>query len=112
MKRLIDFYDLCDKDGQMLRVPVQCLRIGDAAIVGLPGEPFTALGLEIKKQSPARQTFVVGYANDWRPAYVPPADQTQRGGYGERPCEGRYLVAEAAKMMVDSALKSLRDMWK
>ena len=112
VQRLIEFYELWDKEGQVAELPVQCLRIGDVAIVGLPGEPFTALGLEIKKGSPAKQTFVVGYANDWRAAYVVPADQAHRGAYGERPCEARYLVDSAAKMMVDSALNSLRDMWK
>jgi hypothetical protein len=112
MNRLIKFYKLWDKDGKTLDVPVQCLRIGDVAIVGLPGEPFTALSLEIKQNSPAKQTFVVGYANSWKPAYIPPADQTQRGGYGERPCEARYLIDKTAKTMVDSALNSLRDMWK
>jgi hypothetical protein len=109
---LIEFYELWDKEEKVADVPVQCLRIGDVAIVGLPGEPFTALGLDIKRGSPAKQTFVVGYANDWRAAYVVPADQAHRGAYGERPCEARYLVDTAAKMMVDSALNSLRDMWK
>jgi len=112
MQRLIEFYEVWDKEGKVAELPVQCLRIGDMAIVGLPGEPFTALGLEIKGKSPAKQTFVVGYANDWRAAYVVPADQAHRGAYGERPCEARYLVDTAAKMMVDSALESLRDMWK
>jgi len=112
MDRLTEFYEVWDKEGRTLRLPVQCFRIGDVAVVGLPGEPFTALGLEIKRRSPAKQTFVVGYTNDWRAAYVPPADQAHRGGYGERPCEARYLVAEAAEMIVNSAVKSLDEMWK
>jgi neutral ceramidase len=112
VRRLIEFYELWDKEDQVADLPVQCLRIGDVAIVGLPGEPFTALGLDIKRRSPAKQTFVVGYANDWRAAYVAPADQVNRGTYGERPCEARYLVDTAAELMVESALDLLREMWK
>jgi len=112
LQLLLKCHDRWENDGQVMEVPVQCFRIGDVAVVGLPGEPFTALGLEIRKGSPAKQTFVLGYANDWRPAYIPPADQASRGAYGERACESRYLAAEAAKRIVDSALASLRDLWR
>lgn len=115
-KRLVQSLTKChdrwDLDHQVMDVPVQCFRIGEAAIVGLPGEPFTALGLEIRKGSPAKETFVVGYANDWRPGYIPPADQATRGAYGERACETRRLAAGAAKHIVDSAIANLREMWR
>jgi len=103
-------YDAWDKDGTSASVPVQCLRVGDVAFVGLPAEVFTALGLEIKRYSPAKQTFVVSCANE-KFGYVPPTDQAGRGAYGELPTQARLLVAEAGRMMVDSALKSLRDLW-
>ncbi len=41
-------------------VEVMAIRVGDAAIVGLPGEAFCQLGLEIKRRSPARHTLVAG----------------------------------------------------
>ena len=43
---------------------VMTIRIGDAAIVGLPGEVFCQLGMEIKRRSPARHTLVGGLCND------------------------------------------------
>ena len=52
-------YDTWDKDGASASAPVQCLRVGDVAFVGLPAEVFTVLGLEVKRYSPAKQTFVV-----------------------------------------------------
>lgn len=112
VQSLTKCYDRWEHDNQVMDVPVQCFRIGEAAIVGLPGEPFTALGLEIRKGSPAKETFVVGYANDWRPGYIPPADQATRGAYGERACETRRLVAEAAGQIVDAAIANLRQMWR
>ena len=103
-------YDAWDKDGTSASVPVQCLRVGDAAFVGLPAEVFTALGLEIKRYSPAGQTFVVSCANE-KFGYVPPTDQAGRGAYGELPTQARVLAAEAGRMMVDSALDSLHRLW-
>ncbi|HHW09022.1 MAG TPA: hypothetical protein GXX29_03485 [Firmicutes bacterium] len=46
-----------------LAAPVQVLRIGDSAWVGLPGEIFVEIGLTIKKDSPLADTFVIGLAN-------------------------------------------------
>ena len=103
-------YDTWDKDGKTASVPVQCLRVGDAAFVALPAEVFAALGLEIKRYSPAKKTFVATCANE-KFGYVPPADQAHRGAYGEKPAQARQLVAEAGRMMVDSAVKSLHQMW-
>jgi hypothetical protein len=104
-------YEAWDKDGKSGSVPVQCLRVGDVAFVGLPAEVFTAIGLEIKRYSPAKQTFVVSCANE-KFGYIPPADQADRGAYGELPTQARYLVAEAGPIMVESALKSLQSLWR
>lgn len=49
---------------EQLTTEVQVLRIGDAALVALPGEIFVEIGLDIKRLSPARLTAVVGLAND------------------------------------------------
>jgi neutral ceramidase len=51
---------------------VQVLEIGPLALVGLPGEPFTQLVLEIKQQSKRPWTAVVSYAND-ETGYFPDA---------------------------------------
>jgi len=51
---------------------VQLLQIGDLALVGLPGEPFTRTVLEIKEQSTYPYTAVLSYANDEQ-GYFPDA---------------------------------------
>jgi hypothetical protein len=44
---------------------VQYLKLGEgAAIITAPGELATEIGFEMAALSPARETFVVGYAND------------------------------------------------
>ncbi|MCW8130441.1 MAG: neutral/alkaline non-lysosomal ceramidase N-terminal domain-containing protein [Planctomycetota bacterium] len=46
-----------------LSCEVQAIRVGDAAILGLPGEIYTLIGQEIRKRSPFKHTWVVGFAN-------------------------------------------------
>jgi hypothetical protein len=58
---------------------VQVLEIGDLALVGLPGEPFTRAVLEIKQKSPHR-TAVVSYANDYQ-GYFPDSTSIALGSY-------------------------------
>jgi hypothetical protein len=59
--------------------PVQALRIGRVGIVGLPGEPFTELGLLVKERSPAAFTICCGYTND-NIGYFPTAEEHAHGG--------------------------------
>ena len=63
-----------------LPAEVQALRLGDVAIVGLPGEIFVELGLAIKAASPAPHTAVVGLANGYL-GYVPDEPAYEQGGY-------------------------------
>jgi neutral ceramidase len=61
-------------------VELQVLRIGDAVLVGIPGEPFVEIGLAIKAASPALLTLVCGYTNGNR-FYIPTAAAFEQGGY-------------------------------
>jgi hypothetical protein len=56
--------DNAARNGRPYEVDVQVFALGsDIAWVALPGEPFAAMGLNIKAASPFRQTNVVGLAN-------------------------------------------------
>lgn len=59
---------------------VQALRLGDAAIVGLPGEFFVEYGLEIKRRAP-RKTFPISYANGELQGYIVTPEAAAGGGY-------------------------------
>lgn len=65
------------------RIPVQAMRIGDACLVAVPGEPLTAVGLALKADARVRgfaHPVVVGLANDHL-GYVADAVEYDRGGY-------------------------------
>ncbi len=89
---------------------VQVLRIGDLAWVALPGEFFVEFGLEIKKRSPARVTFVVGLANG-SVGYVPTEEAFAQGGYEPTPWRFSRLAPEAGRMCVESAVRQLRNLF-
>ena len=100
-----------DMDGQTAQVPVQALRLGDLAFVGLPGEVFVKWGLEIKHWSPARHTFVAELANGWF-GYIPTTDQAQRGAYGAKPILSRRLVADGGRRIADTVQVMLSRLWQ
>ena len=56
------------------------VKIGDLALVGLPGEPFTRSVLEIKQGSPYVNTAVLSYANDYQ-GYFPDRVSIAMGSY-------------------------------
>lgn len=62
---------------------IAALRLGDAALVFLPGEPFVEIGLAIEKASPFSFTAVCGYSNDYI-GYIPTDRAYDSGGYETR----------------------------
>jgi hypothetical protein len=62
-----------------LEVEVVGLRVGDFVLVTFPGELTVEIGLNIKKKSPHRHTFVSGYTNGYI-YYTPTARQLQNVG--------------------------------
>ena len=89
---------------------VQAIRIDrQTALVSLPCEPFSGIGLAIKRQSPFVTTFVVGCANGMI-GYVPMREAFDRGGYETTLSMGTKLDPAAAEMLIDTALRLLRSL--
>ncbi len=62
-----------------LEVEVAGLRVGEFVLVTFPGELTVEIGLNIKKASPHKTTFVAGYTNGYI-YYTPTAKQLQNVG--------------------------------
>lgn len=62
-----------------LEVEIAGLRVGDFVLVTFPGELTVEIGLNIKKTSPHKTTFVAGYTNGYI-YYTPTAKQLQNSG--------------------------------
>lgn len=102
------------RTGQPLRVPlhavVHALRLGQAAWVFFPSEPFVEISLRVKKLSPFTPTTVVGYTGDMI-GYLPTRQAFHEGGYelgpGIRARAGRgvdsLLITAADALLTDLA---------
>lgn len=62
-----------------LEVEMAGVRVGDFVLVTFPGELTVEIGLNVKKNSPHRNTFVAGYTNGYI-FYSPTAKQLQNVG--------------------------------
>jgi neutral ceramidase len=89
------------------RAEVQVLRLGDVAVVGLPGEFFVEFGLELKRRSPARMTVVAGLANGSL-GYVPVPEAFAAGGYEPTPWRYSKLSPEAGAICLAAAQTQLQ----
>ena len=62
-------------------VELRALRIGDLAIVSMPGEPFSKIGHSIKEASPFAFTMFAGYSSGVGRGYMPTTEEYDLGGY-------------------------------
>ena len=84
--RVRRFGDLLKKwtqppDPTPVQLEVQILRIGEVAIVAMPGEQFAEIGMAIKKASPFKYTMYAGYSSGEGGDYMPTDVEYAFGGY-------------------------------
>ncbi|MGB9594747.1 MAG: neutral/alkaline non-lysosomal ceramidase N-terminal domain-containing protein [Candidatus Poribacteria bacterium] len=84
-------------------VEIQVLRIGDAMIIGIPGEVFVGLGLQIKRESPAPYTFISETTNGWI-GYIPTVGTYAEGGYEVHPGPWSMTNEEGGQMIAQTAI--------
>jgi len=100
---------LKDQQGQTRPMWIQAIQIGDIYLVGVPAEFFTTHGIEIKRRSPFRNTFVCGLTNDYV-GYLPDRPGFEAGGY--QTWTGLHSFSEigTGEMVVEECLKLLNEM--
>jgi hypothetical protein len=81
------------------------LRIGDALVVGLPGEVFVEYQIEIRRRLAPRPVFVASMAND-DVDYICTPRAFQEGGYEPRVS---YFAPEAGDLLVEGAIAAAAD---
>ncbi len=91
------------------------VRLGDLTALFQSFEAFVEIGLELRRLSPSRHTWLVGYTNDCK-GYLPTAAEYRRGGY--EPHSRRYqrdprnqprnLAENADALFIANALAAIR----
>jgi hypothetical protein len=87
-------------DPTPVKVDVQILRIGDVAIVAMPGEPFAEIGAAVKKASPFPVTMFCGYSTGRGGDYMPIESEYRYGGYEVE--RTPYGTGAAAKLISET----------
>lgn len=90
-------------------VELMAIRLGNAAVVGLPGELFCEIGMDVKSRSPATNTFVVGLAND-AIGYLPNRAAFAAGGY-ETMLGSTFYMPGTAERIADVAVDQLHELF-
>ena len=98
-------YEPAAKEALPKRAEIQVFRVGDTALVGLPGEPICEVGLETQKQVASaglKNVLTIGLANDYL-GYIVNEKEYPHGGYevDERsyygPGLGNFLATQAGE---------------
>ena len=82
-----------------ISMPMQAIRLGNTVFVTFPSEVFTEIGLEVKQQSPYKNTFILGVAGDFG-GYLPTASEYLEQGYA---VNGSPFAPECEQVMVKAA---------
>lgn len=97
-------------DKVTLPITLAAVRLGDIALLFHPAELYTVYGLEIQRDSPFRQTLVVGYADGYV-GYIPDAKAYARSEYAAakvprilnyppfEPTVGRVMTSAAVELL-------------
>jgi len=98
--------ELAPQQGEARQTRLQVIRLGDLVFVGVPGEMFARLGLELRRRSPFRHTCIIGLANE-NIGYIPDRKAYADGGYQTWMGRHSKLEVGTGEAMVDQALAML-----
>ncbi|CAG7654401.1 neutral/alkaline non-lysosomal ceramidase N-terminal domain-containing protein [Paenibacillus allorhizosphaerae] len=101
LERSRQFYGRSEAD-----IEVHVQRIGEAVVVGVPLEPFSAIGKKIREASPFRYTLFGGYTNGWF-GYLPTGGDYPDGGYE---VETTPFSPSAAERLIERVIAIIQEM--
>jgi hypothetical protein len=101
--------EMAPHQGEARTTRLQVIRLGDLALVGIPGELFARLGLELRRRSPFRHTCIIGLANE-QISYLPDRKAYADGGYQTWAGWHSMLAPGTGEAMVDQAVAMLEEL--
>lgn len=102
--------ELAPHQGEARQTRLQVIRLGDIVFVGIPGEMYARLGLELRRRSPFRHTCIIGLANEAF-GYIPDRQAYADGGYQTWVGWHSMLEVGTGEAMVDEAVAMLTELY-
>ena len=103
-------YHLARFGPQAVPAEIQCLRIADTALAGVPGELFSGLGLRLKRRVGPAMTMVAELANGCL-GYLPARADWEAGGYEVGLGPWCRTAAGAGERIVEEAERCLAQLF-
>ena len=106
IRKILTLKELRKEHGETLPLEIQVFRLNDeTALVALPGQIFTELGLALKEASPFKNTLIITLANSHEDC-IP-----LRKAYPEGSYEIIYSLVESGggEMLIDTAISLLNE---
>lgn len=96
--------------GEARQTRLQIIRLGDLVLVGIPGEMFARLGLDLRRRSPFRHTCIIGLTNE-NIGYISDRQAYADGGYQTWVGWHSKLEVGTGEAMVDQAVAMLNELY-
>jgi len=104
--KLIEFKDK-KKSPKKDQIYITVFRIGEVAVIGLPGEPFVDIGLAIKSKSPFKYTLICGNANGYA-GHIPLESHFKNGGYEVRTTPYNRFAKGLGRFTIRKSIETLQ----
>ena len=101
-------YIRLEESEALVDLNVLCISLGDIAFVGLPGEPFTEIGRQIKENSPFSMTLVCCNANGSE-GYFLTDEALNENGYE---ASSALFLPGVASELIHTSLNTLQELKK
>jgi hypothetical protein len=102
--------EMAPLQGEARQTRLQIIRLGDIVFVGIPGEMYARLGLDLRRRSPFRHTCIIGLANE-EIGYIPDRQAYIDGGYQTWVGWHSPLEPGTGEAMVDQAIEMLNELY-
>jgi len=101
--------ELGPRQGEARTTLLTVMRLGEVALVGIPGEMYARLGLDLRRRSPFRHTILIGLANE-EIGYIPDRQAYEDGGYQTWVGTHCLVAPGTGEAMVEQALAMLEEL--
>lgn len=93
---------------EFFNLRISGVRLGEIAFIGIPGEPFASIGMDIKAASPIPLTVVNACTNGYE-GYYPDEDSYNELGYSYERASSPF-ASDCAKILTEGALAVLEQL--